>query len=102
MGDQSTRTICGIFDTREAAERAVEHLVQEFELPRADIFVEAQEDRNSAGTQASGGDAARDAAEGSALNPALKGRIEVSVDVSQDRLAQAERALREVVSHQVV
>lgn len=95
MEAENARTIRAIFNTREAADRAVEHLVQEFGMARADIFVEAREDENSAGTSASGGDAARDPDEGSALEPALEGRIEVSADVSQDKITEAEKAFRQ-------
>lgn len=46
------------FDTRERADLAVEHLVQEHGVDRSAIFVEPVDDENSAGIRVSGGDAA--------------------------------------------
>jgi len=43
MSDDSIATISGTFATREAADRAVEHLVQEHGIDRADIFVQAED-----------------------------------------------------------
>jgi hypothetical protein len=94
MSDDSVKTIRGTFSTREAADRAVEHLVQEHGIDRADIFVQPQDQRNTAGTVSSGADAARNEAEGSQFEPALRGSVLVSADVSRDRLSQAEQALR--------
>jgi len=56
MADDSVKTVCGTFATREEAERAVEHLVQEHGINPADVFVRAQGQRNSAGTETSGAD----------------------------------------------
>lgn len=52
-----TNFIC-CFDTREEADLAIEHLVQEHGFDRADIAVAAAQAENSAGTEASGGDSA--------------------------------------------
>lgn len=38
MGDDSTTTITAVFKTREAADLAVEHLVQQHSIARPDIF----------------------------------------------------------------
>lgn len=97
MSDDSVATVCGIFATREEAERAVEHLVQQYRINRADIFIRPQGHRNSAGTAASGGDAGE-----SALQAALNGAIEVSADVGAHKIAEAEAALRETGAQEVV
>jgi hypothetical protein len=94
MDDDNVTTIRGTFATREAADRAIEHLVQEHGIDRADIFVQAKEAANTSGVAPSGGDASRDDA-GSDLDPALRGEIEVSADVSRDEISAAEQAFRE-------
>lgn len=40
MGDDSTTTITAVFKTREAADLAVEHLVQQHSIARPDIFIQ--------------------------------------------------------------
>ncbi len=40
MSDDSAKTMWATFATREAADRAVEHLVQQCEIARTDVFVE--------------------------------------------------------------
>lgn len=94
MSNDNVKTICATFETREAADRAVEHLVQEHGINRSDIFVQAGDRANTAGTAASGGDASRGEAEGSSLGPALHGKVQVSADVGRDEIAKAEQALR--------
>lgn len=101
MADDSVKTVCGIFATREEAERAVEHLVQEHGIDRSDVFVRAQGSENSAGTGVSGGDAAEGNAQESAEEAALEGLIEVSADVRSSQIADAEGALREVGAQNV-
>lgn len=93
MGDDSVTTIRGTFATREAAERAIEHLVQEHGIDRSDVFVAAAEAANTAGTAASERETSR--AENSGLDAALRGSIEVTADVSRSRIASAEQAFRE-------
>lgn len=84
-----TKNIAATFDTRRDAEMAVERLVQEFGVERTDIFVAAEGDENTAGTEAAGADA-----EGSAPNDnaradgAHQGEIAVSVDVNDDALVE--------------
>lgn len=94
MGDDSVKTICGTFATREAADRAIEHLVQEHGINRADVFVQPADARNTSGTAPSGGDASQDEAEGSNFSPALQGGIEVSADVKRQEIEKAEQAFR--------
>lgn len=96
MSDEATQTIRAIFRTREAADRAVEHLVQQFGIDRADIFIEARSADNTSGTQRSGGDASTDPDEGSALDAALGGYILVSADLPAEKLSDAQRAFCEV------
>jgi hypothetical protein len=75
------RTIVAYFDTRRDAETAVEHLVQEHGIDRADIFVRALGTANTVGTWPSGADVEsghpRVAKQG---EPELSGPIEVSVE----------------------
>lgn len=87
MADDSARTVCGRFETREAADRAIEQLVQQFGVARTDVFVRSADAANSAGTAASGGDVLR-------ADAPLNGRLEVSADVRIKDVATAERALR--------
>lgn len=88
MSDNATRTISAVFETREAADYAIEHLVQQHGLNRADIFAEPQGDQNTAGSRPSGGDANKG---DSPSDPALNGGVKVSVDAAQDQ-AEAVRA----------
>jgi hypothetical protein len=81
MSDNATTTISAVFQTREAADYAIEHLVQQHGLNRADIFAEAQGDDNTAGTRPSGGDANKG---DTPSEPALRGTIKVSADVTTD------------------
>ncbi len=75
------RTIVANFDTRRDAETAVEHLVQEHGIERADIFVRAPGTTNTAGTRPAGADV-ESGHPGVARRgePELAGPIEVSVE----------------------
>ena len=73
-----TNEISATFETRRAAELAVEHLVQEHKVTRTDIVVSAEGSANSSGTKRSGADA-DDNASGSDLQPKLAGAIRVTV-----------------------
>jgi hypothetical protein len=96
MSDTSTTTITGTFATRRGAELAVEHLVQEYGVDRSDVFIEPQSAENSAGIEPSGGDVAEGEPQAdSAEEPALNGALLVSVDISQDKLDDAEAAFRD-------
>lgn len=101
MADESTATIKATFTTREAADIAVERLVQEIGINRADVFVEAAGSENTAGTEQSGGDAANSPAEGSAMEPATNGAIMVSADVAASNLDAIRQALRETGASEV-
>ncbi len=93
MADDSTKTIRGVFDTREAADLAVEHLVQEHGIARADIFVQPEGTDNSAGLRPSGGDAShKDETRAGGAN---HGAIEVSADIKDAEVAKARRAFED-------
>lgn len=85
-------TVIGTFSTRRQAELAVERLVQEHGLERTDIFIAADGDDNTAGQERAGADDEPDVPtvedDG---GPALNGRIEVSVDIEDDRLVERVR-----------
>ena len=63
----------GHLKPRAAAELAIEHLVQEQRIDRADVFVHAQGDAGSAGKARSGADTSSRELEGSDFEPALRG-----------------------------
>jgi hypothetical protein len=89
MADDSTTTIRATFKTREAADLAVEHLVQQHGISRLDIFIQSATDRNTAGSVPSGGDASHDA--GARADAPLEGEIEVSADVASSQIAAVQR-----------
>jgi len=75
-------TITGDFDTRRDAELVVERVVQEFGIPRSDVFVEPAGSANSAGTRSAGADAkTAPAPEG---QQKLEGALKMSVDFHGD------------------
>lgn len=90
------RTIVAHFDTRREAETAVEHLVQQYGIDRADVFIRAPGEANSAGIKAAGADveSGHPGVEKKG-QPELAGRIEVSVDCHDDRSAKVLSALQE-------
>jgi hypothetical protein len=90
MADCSTTTIKASFATREAAELAIEHLVQQYGISRPDIFVQAAGDRNAAGSEPSGSDVARP--DGARDDAALQGEIEVLVDIAINQISAVQRS----------
>lgn len=94
MADDSTVTIRASFSTREAADLAVEHLVQKHGVPRPDIFVQSATDKNTSGSRASGGDASHH--DGTREDGALGGDIEVSVDIASVQIAAVQRIFGDV------
>lgn len=90
MSDDSNKTIVATFETREAADLAVEHLVQQIGIARSDVFVQAAGDQNSSGLFPSGGDAPSKDEEGREDGP-LDNEIEVSADVRADQTAKLQR-----------
>jgi hypothetical protein len=91
MADDSTTTIRAIFESREAADRAVEHLVQQHGVSRPDIFIQSTTDRNTAGSVPSGGDASHE--DGARDDAALEGDIEISADIAASQIAAVQRSL---------
>jgi hypothetical protein len=73
--------LAATFATREAADLAVERLVQAHNVERLAIFVEAVGDDNTAGTEPSGGDAAA-VGEPGRDDGALNGAIRVTVSTA--------------------
>ena len=95
MTDKKTTTVYGDFNTREAADRAVEHLVQELGINRTDVFVQAKDSANTAGTVPSGGDASGILDAATRADAALNGPIEVSADIATSSMERVEQALRD-------
>lgn len=91
MSDASTATLNALFRTREEADLAIEHLVQQNGVPRPDIFVQSRSHENTGGTAASGGDRSHE--DGSRDDGKLEGKIEVSVDVAREEIAAVQRTL---------
>jgi hypothetical protein len=71
-------TLIAEFDTRRAAELAVEHVVQECGIPRGDVVVQPTGADNTAGVRPAGADAK--VAPEPEPGQKLDGPIEVSVD----------------------
>lgn len=87
--------VSGWFETREAADLATEHLVQEYGFQRTDIFVQPVGGENSAGFAVSGGDAAtpRPGNERRTDGAVNEEAIEVSVDVEDSDVQRVRDAL---------
>ncbi len=82
-------SITGTFVTRRDADMAVERLVQEFGIERTDIFVAAEGDENTAGSEPAGSDnASAEPTEDARDDGAHEGGVTVSVDVNDDELLQ--------------
>lgn len=94
MSDGSTTTIRATFETRAAADLAVEHLVQQHGISRPDIFLQSSTDENTSGTKASGGDSSHDGI--TRLDAQLQGEIELTADIAADQLAAVQRSLGDV------
>lgn len=90
------QTIIATFDTRRAAETAVEHLVQAHGLDRSDVFVGPAGDANSVGVRPAGADveSGHPGVEKRG-QPELSGPIEVSVDCHGDNSSAVTSALKQ-------
>lgn len=99
MADDSTTTIRATFETREAADLAVEHLVQQHGISRPDIFIQSASERNTAGSAPSGGDASH--GDGARRDAPLEGEIEVSADIASSQVAAVQRSLGDAGALQV-
>ncbi len=94
VGNIPVRNIVACFDTRRSAETAVEHLVQEHGVDRADVFISAAGRANTAGVRPAGADVQDGhAGAGTHGKPKLSGPIEVSVDCPGDKSAIVKSAL---------
>ena len=89
MADDATRTLRATFDTREAADLAVEHLVQQHGIARPDIFIQSASADNTTGTESSRGDVSR-------ADAPHEGEIEVSVDIAADQIQAVQRSFGDV------
>lgn len=89
------RTIVANFETRRDAETAVEHLVQEHGIERADIFIRAPGTANTTGTRPAGADV-ESGHPGFEKHgrPELSGPIEVSVECHADRATVVKSTLQ--------
>ncbi|MCD7109499.1 hypothetical protein LRX75_10625 [Rhizobium sp. DKSPLA3] len=101
MSSDNVKTLTATFDTREAADRAIEHLVQQYGIDRSDVFVEAAGADNTAGTKPSGGDVENPDGDGVRTDAALGGRLLVSVDLALDDIDKAQAALRDAGAEHV-
>ena len=86
MSEDRTTRIKAVFETREAADLAIEHLVQEHNISRPDIFVQSISEGNSAGVRPSGADLSHESE--NREDGALGGEIEVSADISANQVAR--------------
>lgn len=91
MSDDSTTTIRATFKAREAADLAIEHLVQQHGISRPDISVQPFASENSAGSAPSGGDVGSNS--DARTDAPLESEIEVSADIAADKIAAVQRSL---------
>src|SRR3546814_10348802 len=83
------QTINACFSSRREADLALEHLTQEHGVERTDIFVQSATDENTAGTEVAGADAAAgDPGTDRRDDSALHGRVELSIDISDDQRSE--------------
>lgn len=88
------KSLVGWFDSRRDSEMTIEQLVQVLGIDRTDVFVASAEAENTAGVVKAGSDTEEGEPDPDA-HPALEGQIEVSVDVDEARLADAEAVFRD-------
>lgn len=101
MSSDNVKTLTATFDTREAADLAIEHLVQQYGIDRSDIFVEAKGSDNTAGTKPSGGDSESGDHDGARTDAALDGQLQVSVDLALEDIEKAQAAFRDAGAQHV-
>ena len=88
--------ISAFFATRAEADRAIEHLTQEYGIDPAFIYVEPVAEENSAGIAASGGDHAGGAPSHAERHDApLHGALQLTVPVEHANLALLREALQD-------
>lgn len=86
MTDDKTSTLTATFRTREEADLAVEHLVQQHGISRPDIFIQSSSSQNTTGTTSSRGDLER-------MDAPHQGEIEISVDLAVGKVSSVQRSL---------
>ncbi|MGF9692828.1 hypothetical protein AAIH46_08420 [Rhizobium sp. 0TCS1.26] len=101
MSSDNVKTLYATFDTRQAADLAIEHLVQQYGIDRTDVFVEAKGADNTAGTEPSGGDVLNREGSGTRNDAALEGQLQVSVDLALEDIAKAQAAFEEAGARDV-
>jgi hypothetical protein len=90
---EMSMTLTAKFDTRRAADMAVERLVQQFAIERTSIFVAADGADNTAGETSAGADQAAGAPSPASRDDAeLNGQVVVSVDFEDEAAADEVRA----------
>lgn len=94
MADDGTTMIRATFETREAADRAVEHLVQQHGIARPAIIVQSASSQNTVGSMPSGGDVNR--VEGTRRDAPVENEIEVYARVDARQVPAVRRSLGEV------
>lgn len=91
-----SQTITARFETRRAADLAVEHLVQEYGIERTDLFLEAATEQNTSGTTIGGADRAAERPGTEARGDApLHGMVKLSAEIDDDAAETVRKALRE-------
>lgn len=95
MADDSTTTITAVFETREAADLAVEHLVQQHGIARPDIFIQSASTTNTAGSTPSGGDVVSRSV-GTRIDAPLEGETQVSADINSNIIPAVQRTFGDV------
>ena len=95
-GSRTYDGLSGVFRTREQADLAVEHLVQEYGVEPSFIYVEPVEDENSSGNSVSGGDhASGDPGRGDRADAPLNGAIGVTVPITAESLPKLRKAFED-------
>jgi hypothetical protein len=95
MSAENAKTLYATFETREAADLAIEHLVQQYGIDRSDVFVEAMGRENTTGTEPSRGDVENREGEGIRTDGAHDGQLQVSVDLALEDIEKAQAAFRD-------
>lgn len=95
-GSRTHDGVAALFRTREEADLAIEHLVQEYRVDRSAIFAEPVDAENSAGIAVSGGDApSGDPGSHSRTDAPLNGAIRVTVAAGGSQIALLRRSLQD-------
>lgn len=77
MAKETTMTVRAVFDTRAAADLAIDHLVQQFAIARSRVHLRTDTGHNEAAEPDDVG----------------QGEVEISADISPDRFAAVQRSL---------